>query len=70
MKSKYYKYLIIMTKRNYTRRNKTILRPQVHTEISLKIEDFKSNFHKCFISCAAECPDNIYFIQSSDKHNQ
>ena len=28
------------------------------------------NFHKCFISCAAECPDNIYFIQSSDKHNQ
>jgi hypothetical protein len=30
------------------------------------------NFHKCFISCAAECPDNIYrfLIQSSDKHNQ
>ena len=28
------------------------------------------NFHRCFISCAAECPDNIYFIQSSDKHNQ
>ena len=27
------------------------------------------NFHKCFISCAEECPDNIYFIQSSDKHN-
>ena len=28
------------------------------------------NFHKCLISCAAECPDNIYLIQSSDKHNQ
>jgi hypothetical protein len=28
------------------------------------------NFHKCFISCAAECTDNIYFIQSSDKYNQ
>ena len=28
------------------------------------------NFHKCFISCAAECSDNIYLIQSSDKHNQ
>ena len=28
------------------------------------------NFHMCFISCAAECPNNIYFIQSSDKHNQ
>jgi hypothetical protein len=27
------------------------------------------NFHKCFISCAVECPDNIYFIQSSHKHN-
>jgi hypothetical protein len=26
------------------------------------------NFHMCFISCATECPDNIYFIQSSDKH--
>ena len=26
------------------------------------------NFHICFISSAAECPDNIYFIQSSDKH--
>jgi hypothetical protein len=28
------------------------------------------NFHKCFISCAAECLNNIYLIQSSDKHNQ
>jgi len=28
------------------------------------------NFHKYFTSCAAECPDNIYLIQSSDKHNQ
>jgi len=27
------------------------------------------NVHKCFISCAAECPDNIYFIQISDEHN-
>jgi hypothetical protein len=27
-------------------------------------------FQNCFIFCAAECPDNIYFIQSSDKHNQ
>jgi len=27
-------------------------------------------FHKCFITCAAECSDNINFIQSSDKHNQ
>jgi hypothetical protein len=28
------------------------------------------NFQKCFnISCAAECPENIYFILSSDKHN-
>jgi hypothetical protein len=27
------------------------------------------NFHKCIISSAVECPDNIYFIQSSDKHN-
>ena len=26
-------------------------------------------FHKYIISCAAECPDNIYFTQSSDKHN-
>jgi len=35
-------------------------------ETSLKIEDLRSNkttaanFHKCFISCAAEFPDNIY----------
>ena len=28
------------------------------------------NFHKCLISCATECPDNIYLKQSSDKHNQ
>jgi len=28
------------------------------------------NFQKCFISCAAEYPDNIYFIQNNDKHNQ
>jgi len=28
------------------------------------------SFHKCFISCAAEYPDNIYVIQSSGKHNQ
>ena len=27
-------------------------------------------FHICLISCALECPDNIYFIQSSGKHNQ
>ena len=28
------------------------------------------NFKKCFTPCAAECPDKICFIQSSDKHNQ
>ena len=26
------------------------------------------NFHRCFISCAAECLGNISFIQSSDKY--
>jgi hypothetical protein len=36
-------------------------------ENNLKIEDLCPinplvNFHKCFISCAAECPDNMYFI--------
>jgi hypothetical protein len=36
-------------------------------DTNLKIEDLGPikplvNFHKCFISCAAECPDNIYFI--------
>ena len=46
------------------------------TETSFKILDLRFNkttgirFHKCFISCAAECLDNINFIQSSDKHNQ
>jgi hypothetical protein len=62
------------SKRNFARRNKTVLGPGERTYTSLKIEDLRSNktlvnFHKCFISCAAECPDNIYFIQSSDKHN-
>ena len=28
------------------------------------------NFHTCIISCAAECPEYIYVIQNSDKHNQ
>jgi hypothetical protein len=28
------------------------------------------NFHKCVIFCAAECQDNINFIQSTDKHYQ
>ena len=28
------------------------------------------NFHTCIISCAVECPEYIYFIQNSDKHNQ
>jgi hypothetical protein len=27
------------------------------------------NFHRCIIYSAVECQDNIYFIQSSDKHN-
>jgi hypothetical protein len=27
------------------------------------------NFHECFISFAAECLDNISFMQSSDTHN-
>ena len=27
------------------------------------------DFHKFFISCAAECPHNIYFIQRSGNHN-
>ena len=40
----------------------------------LKIEDLCPikplvNFHKCFISCVAECQYNIYLIQLSDRHN-
>jgi hypothetical protein len=27
-------------------------------------------FHITRVSCAAEYPDNIYFIQNNDKHNQ
>ena len=55
---------------------KTALGPRGLVEISLKIEDLRStikllvNCHKCFISCSAECPNSIYFIQSSGKHNQ
>ena len=55
------------SKRNYVRQNKTALGSRGQAETSHKIEDWRSNkttgnFHKCFISCAAECPDNIYFI--------
>jgi hypothetical protein len=51
-------------------------RAQGDAETSLAIEDLRSTikllvtFHKCFISCAAECPNSIYFIQSSGKHNE
>jgi len=63
------------SKRNYARRDKTALGLLEQTETYLKAEDLRfnktiGNFHKCFISCAVECPDNIYFIQNSDKHNQ
>ena len=46
------------SKRNFARRNKTVLGRRGQAETSFKVED-----------CAAECPDNVYFIQSSDKHN-
>jgi hypothetical protein len=63
------------SKRNYARWNKTALGPRGQAETSIKIEDLRSNkttgkLSLMLISCAAECPDNIYFIQSSDKHNQ
>jgi len=62
------------TQGNDARRNKTALGPQEQAEIFSKLRILGPikrlvNFHKCFISCAAECPDSIYFIQSSDKHN-
>ena len=62
-------------KRNDAWWKKTSLGLRGQAETSLKIEDFRSNkttgnFHTCIISCAAECPEYIYFIQNSDNHNQ
>jgi hypothetical protein len=53
------------SKRNDARWNKTSLESRGQAETSIKMEAVRfntttGNFHKCFISCAAECPYNIY----------
>ena len=47
------------SKRNDARQNKTALRPRAEKLRILGPIKPLINFHKCFISCAAECPDNI-----------
>ena len=65
------------SRRNIARHNKTAFGPpwQVRFKFLSKLRIWGPikllvHFHRCLISCAAEYPDNIYFIQSSDKHNQ
>ena len=46
-----------------------LLESRRQAETSLKIEDLRYtikplvNFHKCFISCTVECPDNILYTK-------
>ena len=63
-----------VSKKNFARPNNTVLGPWDRLRLLSKYKIWGQmnplvNFHKCFISCAAKCPDNIHFIQCSDKHN-
>ena len=57
------------SERNFARRNKTALGPRDRLKLLSKLRILGPikplvYFNKCFISCAAECPDNIYFIRN------
>ena len=63
-----------VSKKNFARPNNTVFGPSDRLRLLSKYKIWGQmnplvNFDKCFISCAAKCPDNIHFIQCSDKHN-